>query len=69
MEDHETNRGDDIMKTKTAKLSEELRPEYDFASMEGGVRGKYTKRPHGARKTETVVSSDASAKPVTERES
>jgi hypothetical protein len=27
---------------KTAK--DELRPEYDFASMKGGVRGKYAER-------------------------
>ncbi len=25
-------------------LNDDLRPEYDFASMEGGVRGKYAKR-------------------------
>ncbi|MFA7348221.1 MAG: hypothetical protein WCZ86_10700 [Desulfurivibrionaceae bacterium] len=29
---------------KTAKASDELRPEYDFASMPGGVRGKYADR-------------------------
>jgi hypothetical protein len=27
---------------KTAKAPDELRPEYDFASMPGGVRGKYS---------------------------
>jgi hypothetical protein len=33
------------MKKKTAQNpSDELRPEYDFASMKGGVRGKYVKR-------------------------
>jgi len=31
------------MKT-TAKASKDLRPEYDFASMPGGVRGKYADR-------------------------
>jgi hypothetical protein len=32
---------DDVMKrTKNTRL----RPEYDFAAMQGGVRGKYTKR-------------------------
>ena len=33
------------MKKKTDQNpSDELRPEYDFASMKGGVRGKYVKR-------------------------
>jgi hypothetical protein len=29
---------------KAAKTPDELRPEYDFASMPGGVRGKYANR-------------------------
>jgi hypothetical protein len=29
---------------KTDRSSDELRPEYDFASMKGGVRGKYAQR-------------------------
>ena len=29
---------------KTVKASDDLRPEYDFASMPGGVRGKYADR-------------------------
>jgi hypothetical protein len=29
---------------KTDRLSDELRSEYDFASMKGGVRGKYVRR-------------------------
>jgi hypothetical protein len=32
------------MKKTNSSLSDELRPEYDFASMKGGVRGKYVKR-------------------------
>ena len=32
------------MKTRSTEDPEELRPEYDFASMEGGVRGKYAKK-------------------------
>ncbi len=32
------------MKKTNRKLSDELRPEYDFASMKGGVRGKYVRR-------------------------
>ncbi len=29
---------------RAAKKQDELRPEYDFASMPGGIRGKYTAR-------------------------
>ena len=29
---------------KATKLRDEMRAEYDFASMEGGVRGKYVRR-------------------------
>lgn len=29
---------------RAAKVTDELRPEYDFASMSGGVRGKYAAR-------------------------
>jgi hypothetical protein len=32
------------MKKTNRNLNDELRPEYDFASMKGGVRGKYVKR-------------------------
>ena len=32
------------MKKTNNNLNDELRPEYDFASMKGGVRGKYVKR-------------------------
>jgi len=35
------------MKTKTTELADELRSEYDFTSMKGGVRGKYAKRCQG----------------------
>ena len=29
------------MKKAEKKLADDIRPEYDFASMKGGVRGKY----------------------------
>ena len=29
---------------KSETLGDDMRPEYDFASMKGGVRGKYAKR-------------------------
>ena len=32
------------MKTATLARTDELRPEYEFASMKGGVRGKYAPR-------------------------
>jgi hypothetical protein len=32
------------MKKTTPNLVDELRPEYDFASMKGGIRGKHAKR-------------------------
>ncbi len=35
------------------EMEDELRPEYDFAQMEGGVRGKYVERYR--RKTNLVL--------------
>jgi hypothetical protein len=32
------------MKKKVDELEDELRPEYDFSKMAGGVRGKYVER-------------------------
>ncbi|MGD1155486.1 MAG: hypothetical protein ABSA41_06610 [Terriglobia bacterium] len=32
------------MKKANRKSTNDMRPEYDFASMKGGVRGKYVKR-------------------------
>ena len=32
------------MKKDNRKFVDDMRPEYDFASMKGGVRGKYVKR-------------------------
>ena len=32
------------MKKEIDELEDELRPEYDFAQMQGGVRGKYVQR-------------------------
>jgi hypothetical protein len=33
-----------FMKKEVDELEDELRPEYDFATMQGGVRGKYVQR-------------------------
>jgi hypothetical protein len=41
-EPHVTNEGS--MKKANRKSANDMRPEYDFASMKGGVRGKYAKR-------------------------
>ena len=35
---------EDSMKKGNRKSANDMRPEYDFASMNGGVRGKYAKR-------------------------
>jgi hypothetical protein len=32
------------MKKRVDELEDELRPDYDFAAMQGGVRGKYVQR-------------------------
>jgi hypothetical protein len=32
------------MKKATSKRDDDLRPEYDFSSLKGGVRGKYHRR-------------------------
>ena len=32
------------MKKASRKLADDMRPEYDFAAMKGGVRGKYAAR-------------------------
>ena len=34
----------DFMKKEVDELEDELRPEYDFSKMAGGVRGKYVER-------------------------
>jgi len=41
-ERHATNEG--FMKKDNRKSINDMRPEYDFASMKGGVRGRYAKR-------------------------
>ena len=43
---------DDFMKKTSSKVVDELRPEYDFASMRGGIRGKYASR---ARRGTNIV--------------
>ncbi len=41
-EQHVVNQG--FMKRINRKVADDMRPEYDFASMKGGVRGKYVNK-------------------------
>jgi lipoprotein NlpI len=43
------------MNKKFDELEDELRPEYDFAQMQGGVRGKYVQRYQLAQEEEPVL--------------
>lgn len=44
------------MKKPSKRSQDDLRPEYDFASMQGGIRGKYAARLQAA--TNVVVLED-----------
>jgi hypothetical protein len=43
------------MKKEIDELEDELRPEYDFAQRQGGVRGKYVQRDKIAQEEEPVL--------------
>jgi hypothetical protein len=43
------------MNNEIDELEDELRPEYDFAQMQGGVRGKYVQRYKTAQEEEPVL--------------
>jgi hypothetical protein len=43
------------MKKEIDELEDELRPEYDFAQRQGGVRGKYVQRDKIAPEEEPVL--------------
>ena len=45
------------MKKEIDELEDELRPEYDFSKMAGGVRGKYVER-YGAGKNLVLLDPD-----------
>lgn len=49
---------------KSRKLADDMRPEYDFANMKGGVRGKYYK---AYRKGHTVKIHKTNAATVVQR--
>ena len=45
MQEKRHGRNEDIMKkVNNKKSADDLRPEYDFSKLKGGVRGKYAKR-------------------------
>jgi lipoprotein NlpI len=46
------------MEKEIDELEDELRPEYDFAQMQGGVRGKYVQRYQLAQE-ETILQAGA----------
>jgi hypothetical protein len=41
------------------ELEDELRPEYDFAQMQGGVKGKYVQRYQLAQEKEQILQAGA----------
>lgn len=52
------------MKKTTRVLSDDLRPEYDFAAMKGGVRGKYARRVHAGTNIVVIAPEVADAFPT-----
>jgi hypothetical protein len=47
------------MNNEIDELEDELRPEYDFAQMQGGVRGKYVQRYQLAQEKEPTLQAGA----------
>jgi len=54
-----------MKKMKTNRV-DDMRPEYDFASMKGGVRGKYTRRARGGSNIVLIEPEVADAFPTEE---
>ena len=52
------------MKKTTQALRDDLRPEYDFAAMKGGVRGKYVRRMHAGTNIVVIAPEVADAFPT-----
>jgi hypothetical protein len=52
------------MKKTSQALSDDLRPEYDFAAMKGGVRGKYARRVHEGTNIVVIAPEVADAYPT-----
>jgi lipoprotein NlpI len=47
------------MNNEIDELEDELRPEYNFAQMQGGVRGKYVQRYQLAQEEEPILQAGA----------
>jgi hypothetical protein len=47
------------MQKEIDELEDELRPEYDFAQMQGGVKGKYVQRYQLAQEKEPILQAGA----------
>jgi hypothetical protein len=47
------------MKNELDELEDELRPEYNFAQMQGGVKGKYVQRCQPAQEEEPTLKAGA----------
>jgi hypothetical protein len=47
------------MKKEIDELDDELRPEYDFARMQGGVKGKYIQRYRLTQEEEPILQAGA----------
>lgn len=54
------------MKKPTQALVDDMRPEYDFGSMKGGVRGKYARRVRTGRNIVLIEPEVADAFPTEE---
>jgi hypothetical protein len=54
------------MKKTTRVLTDDMRPEYDFASMKGGVRGKYARRAREGTNIVLIEAEIADAFPTEE---
>ena len=52
------------MKKMTRAISDELRPEYDFAAMKGGIRSKYVRRVHEGTNIVVIAPEVADAFPT-----
>jgi hypothetical protein len=55
---------DDFMKKTNHVLVDDMRPEYDFASMKGGIRGKYARRTRAGTNIVVIEQAVADAFPT-----
>lgn len=55
-----------MKKEDNLELEDELRPEYDFANMQGGIRGKYAEKLHQGSNIVVLAPDVAKAFPTEE---